>query len=235
MTTDFKTDVRNAAAAVNAYASGRLSPARHAIIAWQSKTSPDVKSDIAFQDYIAAHLMPESQDVPLSSDFFDRLETRLNGDGADDWRVEDIQTLSMPTLSKLERGEQDGEASPKSLSQDYLARLKWKTLVPGVSMSHVMGPEKAKDGERLFFLKVKGGMKMPVHSHNGEEWTLVLQGGYNVGETQYNCGDLHISNDNDEHAPHIHPGQDCICLVMTEGPLKMQGWLPRLLQPVIGI
>jgi len=197
--------------------------------------SPDVKSDIAFQDYMTAHLMPMSQDVPLSSDFFDRLENRLNDLDGDDRRVEDIQTLPMPVLFKPSRPEPDVTASPQLLAQDYLARVKWKTLVPGVSMSHVMGPEKAKDGERLFLLKVKGGMKMPVHSHHGEEWTLVLQGGYNAGEMQYNRGDLHISNDNDEHAPYIHPGQDCICLVMTEGPLKMQGWLPRLLQPVIGI
>jgi len=46
---------------------------------------------------------------------------------------------------------------------------------------------------------------------------------------------LHIEDETETHAPHIDEGEDCICLVMTEGLLKMQGWLPKLIQPVVGI
>ena len=35
-------------------------------------------------------------------------------------------------------------------------------------------------------------------------------------------GDLHIEDEDEIHSPHINEGEDCICLVMTQGPLKMQ-------------
>ena len=76
---------------------------------------------------------------------------------------------------------------------------------------------------------------MPDHSHTGEEWTLILTGSYTVGEKRFTRGDLHIEDETETHAPHIDEGEDCICLVMTQGPLKMQGWLPKVVQKVVGI
>lgn len=70
---------------------------------------------------------------------------------------------------------------------------------------------------------------MPEHSHVGEEWTLILQGSYHVGTTQYTRGDLKIEDENCTHMPIIDPGKDCICLVLTEGPMQPTGLVPRLL------
>jgi putative transcriptional regulator len=225
MTIDLQESDLDAVTAISEFAIGALSPARHAIIACQREICADVQAEIEFQEHIAASVMVRDQNEALSPDFFDRFSSRLDALDDTDCTVDDIKTIGSYPMPKYQQ----------IISGTSLSEIKWSHLVPGVSISNIIGNRGVKKGERLYFLKAKGGMKLPDHSHNGEEWTLILSGAYKVGETHYKRGDLHISNDNDEHAPHIEPGDDCICLVMTEGPLKLQGLLPRLLQPVIGL
>jgi len=116
-----------------------------------------------------------------------------------------------------------------------LKDMKWKSLVPGVAVHDVLGNRRYEESDRIYLLKAKGGMQMPLHGHKGEEWSLVLTGSYTVGDQTYERGDLHIEDESEIHAPHINEGEDCICLIMTEGPLVMQGFLPKVVQKVVGI
>ena len=208
---------------ITEYAAGTLSPAKHIIVACQSEIAEAVADRVAFQETIAASMMEDAESKSLSPLFMGNVLASLPPqESANENEVED------PI---------DGLA-PKSLRHMLghgLKELKWKSLVPGVAVHDIMGNRKTKEGERLYLLKAKGGMKMPEHGHNGEEWTLVLTGSYSVGEQRFTRGDLHIEDETETHAPHIDEGEDCICLVMTQGLLKMQGWLPKLIQPIVGI
>lgn len=210
--------------AILEYAVGGLSPARQAVLACQREISKTVDREISFHESVAASAMLETE-TALSEDFFDRFKARLSGEDVEINENNDIKVIeNVRTPQMLQR-----------LSGQHLSEIEWKSLVPGVAIHDILGSRKSKGEERLYLLRAKGGMKMPVHSHNGEEWTLILTGEYEADSVRYQRGDLHISNDNDEHAPHIAEGEDCICLVMTEGPLNMKSFVPRLLQPLIGI
>jgi putative transcriptional regulator len=187
LSVDKKTDISDDA--ITEYATGNLSPAKHAIVACQSEICEEVSSRVAFQEQIAAFM------------------------------IEQVNTPG--TLSHL--------------LGCGLDKIKWKSLIPGVAVHDVLGDRNNKAGDRLYLLKAKGGMQMPNHGHNGEEWTLILKGSYNIGDKVFARGDLHIEDEDEIHSPHINEGEDCICLVMTQGPLKMQSFIPRLLQPLIGI
>jgi putative transcriptional regulator len=77
---------------------------------------------------------------------------------------------------------------------------------------------------------------VPAHDHNGIEMTLVLQGSYHVGEGLYASGMLEIADDDTtNHKPVIDQGEDCICLVVTEAPIKIHSLIGRLVQPFIGL
>lgn len=104
---------------------------------------------------------------------------------------------------------------------------------PGLSQVRLWtGPR----DERLWLLKAKGGAKVPAHDHNGIEMTLVLQGSYHVGEGRYASGMLEIADDDTtNHKPVIDQGEDCICLVVTEAPIKIHSLIGRLVQPFIGL
>ncbi|MEP3891210.1 MAG: ChrR family anti-sigma-E factor [Hellea sp.] len=209
--------------AITDYAAGKLSPAKHMLVACQSEISDQVSDRIAFQEGVAASLLEDGASEALSPLFMGNVLAALpeQGMGAALAPCDPAQGLA-----------------PKSLRHMLghgLKDMKWKSLVPGVAVHDILGNRHTKDGDRLYLLKVKGGMKMPQHSHNGEEWTLILTGSYKTGERQFVRGDLHIEDETETHAPHIDEGEDCICLVMTQGPLKMQGWLPRAVQRVVGI
>ncbi len=212
----------DAVTARNEYVSGSLSPARHAIVALQCALSPGVKAEVEFQDAIAAGMLMREHYAPMSPDFFAQLMPRLNRIDDYDYRADDIKTVDL-----ADRGQ--------DFSERYLENITWKTVFPGVAVHHIMSQKYGQNGERLYFLKIKGGMKMPNHSHHGEEWALIIKGSYSCGGLQYERGDIHIANDNDLHAPHVDAGDPCICLVMSQGPIKMKNWQARLLQPLIGI
>ena len=207
--------------AITDYALGTLSPAKHVMLACQSEISEDVAERVAFQEEIAASLIENGDGQALSPLFMGNA----------------LAALPQQEGASSSANEQDGLA-PKSLRHmlgHRLKDMKWKSLVPGVAVHDILGNRKTVNGDRLYLLKAKGGMRMPDHGHNGEEWTLILTGSYCVGEKRFTRGDMHIEGEDEIHAPHIDEGEDCICLVMTQGPLKMQGWLPKVVQKVVGI
>jgi len=151
---------------ITEYAAGTLSPAKHVIVACQSEIAESVAERVAFQEEVAASMLADTESQSLSPLFMGNVLASLPAQ--DSANENDIEH---PV---------DGLA-PKSLRHMLghgLKDLKWKSLVPGVAVHDIMGNRKTKDGDRLYLLKAKGGMKMPEHGHNGEEWTLVLTGSY---------------------------------------------------------
>ena len=205
------------------YAVGNLSPAKHIIVACQAEISNDVARAVSFQEDIAANMLEDGPSVPLSSHFIGEALARLPMNCANDRELSQQQSTNFAPQTL------------KDVLGEGLKNMRWTSLVPGVAVHNVLGSRRQKTGDRLYLLKAKAGMKMPPHSHNGEEWTLILQGGYSEDGVSYQRGDLHIENDSATHAPHINDGEDCICLVMTQGPLQMKPLLAKFIQSVIGI
>ena len=203
------------------YALGNLSPAKHIIMACQSEISEKVAEEVAFQEGIATSFMDEAKPKSLSPNFIGEVLAKLPKDVSEADSETVFQGMAPKTL--------------RSVLGHGLKDMKWRSMVPGVAVHDVLGNRRYEDGERLYLLKAKGGMKMPEHSHKGEEWSLILTGSYSIGDKTYRRGDLHIEDDTVTHAPHIDEGDDCICLVMTEGPLVMKSWIPKIVQKVVGI
>jgi putative transcriptional regulator len=84
-------------------------------------------------------------------------------------------------------------------------------------------------------LKARGGIVVPEHGHNGEEWTLVLRGRYQTECGYFRIGDMDIADENIEHQPSIDQDEECICLVVTEGPIRFKSLVSRMAQPFIGL
>ena len=207
------------------YAAGKLTPARHALIACAIELNPDVAEFAALNTSVAASLLDEVKPVSLSPLFIGKVLEALSFghpyDVANDHNPKRI--MNAPPVSK------------GLVNRDVIKNMSWKSLIPGVAVRDVLGNRKTKNGERLYLLKVKGGMRMPEHTHQGEEWALILSGGYRVDGKIYKRGDLHFENETNSHSPIICEGEDCICLAMTEAPLVMKNWLPKLVQRVVGI
>jgi putative transcriptional regulator len=78
-------------------------------------------------------------------------------------------------------------------------------------------------------------LKVPSHGHNGRELTLILTGSLCDRDTVLYRGDISETDERTEHEPFAGPGQDCICLAVTDAPLRFKSMFARLLQPLFGI
>lgn len=112
------------------------------------------------------------------------------------------------------------------------ADLKWRPL--GRGAYHI--PIRTRDGETsVRLLRIPAGKPVPEHSHGGRELTLVLAGSFRDEEGEFHRGDIEDADETLMHQPIANEGEDCICLAVTDAPLKFRSWLLRLVQPVLGI
>ncbi|MDB2384351.1 ChrR family anti-sigma-E factor [Endozoicomonas sp.] len=113
-----------------------------------------------------------------------------------------------------------------------LDTLNWKRLVPGIKQLLI---RKSPQQGQLRLLKIAPGTCMPAHSHSGSELTLVLKGSYTDETGRYRAGDIADMDSDIHHQPVADTHEACICLIASDGPLKFNSWVPRLLQPFFGI
>ena len=108
---------------------------------------------------------------------------------------------------------------------------KWRALGGGVKQAILMTGAEGS----LRLLSIPASRAVPEHCHNGQELTLVLQGGFSDQTGSFGLGDLEVADESIDHVPIAWPGVDCICLAATDAPLRFRGLLPRLLQPLFRI
>ncbi|HYD98947.1 MAG TPA: ChrR family anti-sigma-E factor, partial [Alphaproteobacteria bacterium] len=82
-------------------------------------------------------------------------------------------------------------------------------------------------------LRVHAGTAMPQHTHDGEELTLVLCGAFRDETGRYARGDLAVTDSEIDHQPVAEPGEACICLAVTDAPLRLTGRFMRFLNPFV--
>lgn len=88
-------------------------------------------------------------------------------------------------------------------------------------------------GYRTSLMRVRAGRQVPQHTHEGHELTLVLEGGFRDETGHYRRGDLAIADGTIDHRPTADAGPDCLCLVVTDAPLRLTGMFGRLLSPFL--
>ncbi len=119
--------------------------------------------------------------------------------------------------------------------QDYVGGrvgdIRWKSIGMGVKQSIL--PTSKDASARLLF--IPAGAAVPDHGHRGIELTMVLQGAFSDEVDHFARGDVEIADQELEHTPVADISEDCICLAVTDAPLKFNSLIPRLVQPFLRI
>jgi putative transcriptional regulator len=89
------------------------------------------------------------------------------------------------------------------------------------------------DSHRVSLLRLDPGKGLPVHRHVGNEYTIVLQGGYTDNTGNYGVGDFAVGPGPQQHEPIADPGPPCIALIVVEKPIVLTGVWGRLLNPFL--
>ncbi len=109
--------------------------------------------------------------------------------------------------------------------------IKWKPV--GMGVKQAILPTTSEATARLLF--IPAGAAVPDHSHNGIELTMVLQGAFSDEIDRFARGDVEIADQSIHHTPTADISEDCICLAVTDAPLKFSKLMPRLFQPFLRI
>ena len=104
----------------------------------------------------------------------------------------------------------------------------WKKIMPGL-----WEYEFEDEGQHVSLIRVRAGAKLPVHTHDGQEITLVLQGSFHDGTGNYRSGDIAIADESVNHQPIAGMDEDCICFSVVDNPIRLTGPLGRLINPFI--
>ena len=119
---------------------------------------------------------------------------------------------------------------PAPLAPHLPADAQWRPVLGGFEEIRldVPGPH-----YRVSLLKLAPGRGLPAHRHVGEEFTVVLQGGYSDATGSYGVGDLAIGPGADRHEPIADPGEPCIALIVVERPVVLTGPIGRFFNPLV--
>jgi len=112
--------------------------------------------------------------------------------------------------------------------------VQWQKVAPGISQIKLESDSFYKE-KAVRLLKIAPGTCMPTHGHTGSELTLILQGSYSDEAGRFCMGDVADLDPAIKHQPIADRDQDCICFIVTDAPLRFDGWIPKLMQPFFGL
>lgn len=115
---------------------------------------------------------------------------------------------------------------PKVLAKAASQGLKWKKVAGGISEAQLF-----LDNETLCeFIYMAPGCKVPLHTHQGSESTLVLDGSFEDELGEYQASDFILRDAQHNHQPRSKEG--CLCFAVLDSPLKFTEGLARLMNPI---
>lgn len=91
----------------------------------------------------------------------------------------------------------------------------------------------ARSDIKAALYRLSPGSLVPKHSHRGQEYTLVLAGGFMDGDKTFARGDFSAMDPSNIHQPIVEPDEPCLCLVALDAPVKLSGAVGFLLNPFL--
>lgn len=203
------------------YSAGTLDEASGLLVATHLALCPHCRARNIAADLLGGYLLDSIEPAPVSPTMRDAVLSRVRNEVSSD-----PAKPSSPASSNV---------IPDPL-RTYLGGdvddLQWKWLAPRVQQVPVPTIDQRSQARLLRF---QSGLTVPSHGHNGRELTLVLTGSLCDRDTVLYRGDIAETDERTEHQPFAGPGEDCICLAVTDAPLRFKSMLARLLQPIFGI
>jgi putative transcriptional regulator len=133
------------------------------------------------------------------------------------------ETVSKPTSGKI-------PGALAALVPHDIDNIPWRSKMPGYKEC-ALGVIEGCDVNLLW---IRAGRKMPSHTHEGSEITLVLDGAFSDSRGRYGRGDIALADEDVDHSPVAENDGPCICLAITDAPLRLTGSYRQFFSDFIG-
>lgn len=193
-----------------AFAAGRLDEGLAVVVACHIEADQESRRRLREFEAVQGALLDEVEPVSMAS-----------GPGTTDVasQAAQVPVAAAPT----------SEAGMSQVLRPY-ALGPWRPIGLRIAMRRVGVPGAEA---RVFMLRAGPGISLPSHKHTGFEWTTILAGAYEHEYGRYVAGDFDEADAEHDHTPRVDPVEGCTCIVAMTGSVQLQGWLGRLLQPLV--
>ncbi len=118
---------------------------------------------------------------------------------------------------------------PRVLARQMPHLGSWSRLPGGLHQAKLNADG---DDDRFFFIHMDANSSVPQHTHQGQEITLVLHGGFADERGEYKVGDFIHLDGRHNHQPHTDADEDCLVISALDQPLHFTSGLARILNPL---
>lgn len=209
----------------SAYAAGCIDPAFALMLETQSLMRADVRASVALSEMIAGNFLETAPAARMSA-------------GALDRALAAIDALDAPQERQRAAGQAAGDALNEILSLpepvrgaaiDAAGKQGWQMM--GLGLKRLKLDVGSKMEVELY--RIAAGSKIPRHSHGGNEYTMVLCGGFSDERGNYGPGDVCVNGPADTHQPVADDDEVCYALAVRDGGLRFTGVL-GMVQKLLG-
>lgn len=198
------------------YATGALQDPFALMIATHLALCPECRAETRRLDAVGGALLQEIEPTALRVGALDRMMARLDEDDG-------ARLIVAPQIVAPQ--DPFGGRIPEPLLS-RVAGSSWRKVNKGID--EIILPT-GSDGVTAQLLRIRAGARVPRHSHQGHEYTLVLAGGFTDHTGHFGPGDLTVADSALTHTPVADADQDCYCLAIVDGGLRLPGPLGRVL------
>lgn len=196
------------------YAAGHLRPTEALLVACHVVLNPAAREKLQAYEAAGAKMIcdtPPEQTAPVSSGCFEKIMARIDMPC----------TPAVAAHTPMQRDAAIPPAVMRLLCGNCTERsIRWKKMQNGVEAVSLHVPVGSPCRHRLRLVRLAPHQETPAHRHGGREMTLVLQGSFSDHTGSFAAGDLCVIDDaRFIHAPKAGP-EGCLCLILTEAPLR---------------
>ena len=197
------------------YASGAATPGVALLVATHLTHAPQSRARLDAMESVGGAVLKDAAAAELSNDALSATLAMLDEEGT--------------TAANAPAGTGHASGPLPAIVVDAFGSdfddIPWKFQLPGLSAAEFDG----FGDEKVILLRARPGAKIPQHTHEGSELTLVLTGCLSDGGVDYRKGDIAMNDEHDDHRPQITGDEVCYCLVVQQGALRFTGTFSKVL------
>ncbi len=200
------------------FSAGQMPNALGIMVSCHLDKCRDCQNRIKVYEQLGGELLEDTKPVEVNNDMLAQLLTKLN------------EPEKPPTAVKT--GTTDSRI-PRQLRRfvpAYYDQLPWSGFTKSIQEFELPISDSVYTAK---FYKIAAGKELPVHTHKGNEFTLVMDGSFSDTAGKYNQGDFILADTHTIHQPKAAEDCDCICFAVLDAPLKMTGFFGRMLNPFL--
>lgn len=203
-----------------AYASGKMTNAHALATAAHLSQCRHCQQQVAVLQQLGGNLLEETAPVALAADSWQKLSQRLDQNA--------VHTSN--AMTEQPPAPHSGLPAPLHKLLPYGLPRRWQRISTSVKQATL---QTLPDGTLIALHHIRAGGRVPQHSHDGVEITLVLNGSFSDQHGLYRDGDFLALDETVEHTPIAAQNEDCLCLTVQAAPIRLTGPIGRWFNPLI--